>query len=129
MHAPRVLTIVVATLSFTACASTGGVPRQGLARYRTNVISAMEIAQVGASSAYDLVEHLRPYYLRGRTGGLFEAGPIVYQDEIMLGGVDRLRTINAHDVLEIRYVRGEEMLFRSQEASGHQVIQVITRRN
>jgi len=128
MHAARTLALVLVTLTTTACATASTGTRRVVSQ-RHNVISFQEIVEERASSAYDLIEKLRPFYLRGRTGGLMGAPPIVYMDDILLGDVTELRGINARDVLEIRYVRGEEMLFRSQEASGHQVIQVVTRRN
>ena len=128
MHAARTFALVLVTLTTTACATASTGTRRVVSQ-RHNVISFQEIVEERASSAYDLIEKLRPFYLRGRTGGLMGAPPIVYMDDIMLGDVTELRGINARDVLEIRYVRGEEMLFRSQEASGHQVIQVVTRRN
>ena len=128
MHAARTLALVLVSLTTTACATVSTGTRRVVSQ-RHNVISFQEIVDERASSAYELIEKLRPFYLRGRTGGLLGAPPIVYMDDILLGDVTELRGINARDVLEIRYVRGEEMLFRSQEASGHQVIQVVTRRN
>ena len=139
MHAARSLIIALASLTLGSCATTGAAPRDELPdlhRAMTtsgsgNRISFTEISQERASSAYDLIERLRPYYLRGRTMGLFDegGGPVVYLDDIMLGGVDNLRMISAHDIMEIRYVRGEEMRTHVMEASGRQVIQIISRRN
>ena len=128
MHAARTLALALVALTVTACASAPAGTRRVVSQ-RHNVISFQEIVDERASSAYELIEKLRPFYLRGRTGGLMGAPPIVYMDDILLGDVNELRAIHARDVLEIRYVRGEEMLFRQQEASGHQVIQVVTKRN
>jgi hypothetical protein len=126
MHPARTLALALAILTTTACASATAGTRRVMSQ-RHDLISFQEIAAERASSAFDLVEKLRPFYLRGRD--VMSAQPIVYMDDIMLGGVHELRGINARDVLEIRYVRGEEMMFRSQEASGHRVIHVVTRRN
>ena len=134
MHAARLLSLALASAMTLACASPGAIgagadgTRRPVVRRSANVISAHEIAQERASSAYELVERLRPYYLRGRSAGFFSLGPIVYMDDVMLGGIEHLRTIHALDVLEIRYRKGEEMFVRQQEASGHQVIQVVTKR-
>ena len=139
MHATRTLGFALVVVVTTACASTGATgatnaadaastARRPTVSRSANVISAQEIALERASSAWDLVERLRPYYLRGRSAGFTSAAPIVYMDDIMLGGIENLRMINAHDVLEIRYEKGEEMFVRQQEASGHQVIHVLTRR-
>lgn len=114
-------------LAFAAYGCTLAPPPQRLP-LQHDVITAREVAVENASSAYDLVERLRPYFLRGRNAFL-DAAPLVYLDDVLLGDVETLRTISAHDVVEIRYRRGEEMLFRSSEASGRRVIQVVTRRD
>ena len=133
MHAARTVALAVAALISTACASTGtpNVLRLSDGERRSHgngdYISFREVARERASTAWDLVERLRPYYLRGRNVGFYSA-PIVYFDDMMLGDVSELRTIAAGDVFEIRYVKGDEMRSRWSEASGHQVIQVVSRR-
>ena len=120
------ITLSIAALTSTGCASRPGSP--SFIPLRHDVISAREVEREDAASAYDLVERLRPNFLRTR-GSLFDGMPLVYVDDVLLGDVNMLRTVHARDVREIRYVRGEDMLFRSQEASGRRVIQVITRRD
>jgi len=133
MHAARSIALAIATLISTACATGGAstLTRDGESgrpsRGNGDFISFQEVTRERASTAWDLVERLRPYYLRGRAIGL-AAAPIVYYDDTMLGDVSQLRSIAAGDVFEIRYVRGEEMRARWSEASGHQVIQVVSRR-
>ena len=146
MHAARTLRrhLALATVALlaTACA-TGGAsigpslrtsslvrPTDAERRSHGNgdYISFQEVARERASTAWDLVERLRPYYRRGRSIGFRDATPIVYLDDMMLGNIGELRSIAANDVFEIRYVKGEEMRTRWMEASGHQVIQVVSKR-
>jgi hypothetical protein len=119
--------LLIPLIVVTATAACAGSARRTPLRH--DVISASEIALEQASTAYDLVERLRPFYLRGRTVGVGDARPLVFRDDVLLGEISMLRGIPAREVLEIRYVRGEEMLVRQQEASGRRVILVVTRRN
>lgn len=135
MHAARFLSLALAAVTLTACSTAGAPSSAGLASraprvHRSgDVITLAEISRERASSAWDLVERLRPYYLRGRSAGFFDTGPLVYVDDFMLGDVNALRTVHANDVLEIRYVRGELMRTHIGAASGRQVIHVITKRD
>jgi hypothetical protein len=60
-----------------------------------------ELRQATGSNAFDLIQQLRPQYLRRR--GASQA-PAVFLDNIPRGGVDALRQIPALDVAEIRYL-------------------------
>jgi hypothetical protein len=85
-----------------ACASSGATGQD------LNVITAPELAQGKAGSTYDAIRHIRPEMLRSRDPGslmLFKArNPAVAVDNKILGGVETLRGIPAHQVARLEYV-------------------------
>ncbi len=91
------------------CASTDGTRRP---RRLPNVIRAEEIQQslanVPLRTAYDVIQYLRPQFLRqrGTTSGTASgpAMPVVYVNGMRYGGVRSLKNIFTEQVLEIRYL-------------------------
>lgn len=85
-----------------SCGKGGG--RRGAA----DVIVSEEIRRSAGLTAYDVVQQLRPHFLRvrvtrtARTAAPIE--PVVYVDGLRMGGLDQLRSIRAGDVEEIRYL-------------------------
>lgn len=86
--------------SFLLCscvvlAACGGSSGRGSALGNQTVISEAEIRASNAGNAYELVETLRPRWLRpgpGRSLNL-ETVILVYQDNTRLGGTETLRTL------------------------------------
>lgn len=111
-----VLCSALACLTFSAASSAEAQkPKRD-----TYVITAEEILQSGATSAYEAIERLRPQFLRpplnSQLAGLAQTGAVtpgilVYQGDRNLGDLDVLRHIKSTEVLEIRY-------YRPTEASG-----------
>jgi hypothetical protein len=71
-----------------------------------NVMTAAEIAESQATTAYQAIERLRPRFLLTRV----DLGPtlprLVFLNGMVLGGgVEELRALAASDVQEIRFVR------------------------
>ncbi len=66
-----------------------------------------QIAETGAISAWDAVEALRPDWLRStdRTGAF---RPVVYVDFERVGNVEHLRSIQASQILRIRFMDSYE---------------------
>ena len=107
-------------LGLAACASGGG--GTGTRPVDSNVITLLEIQQVRADNAYEIVRQLRPRWLRARgsrgfrsaggadtasaPAGSLETGAslVVYLDEVMLGAPSELERISAQQVRSIRFL-------------------------
>jgi hypothetical protein len=72
--------------------------RMGASRH---VLSAAELKQASGSNALEIVQQLRPNFLRGR--GSVPA-VTVFVDHVRFGGINELRLIRAASILEIRYL-------------------------
>ena len=106
-----VLPFSIALLSACVTGGAAGTPRTG----RSDVISTEEIsASKDVVTAFDIVQRLRPQFLRGRgtspTGGALT--PVVYYDAMRLGTVDALRQIRAEQVKEIRFISATDATTR-----------------
>jgi hypothetical protein len=116
------------------CASSGVSP----GGKNLNVITTDEIAQTSASNAYELIQHLRPNYLRTRgavhgspsadgTNHLEAVDLVVYLNESRLGGSDQLRQIAFSDIREIHYFSASEATTKWGTGHSAGAIQVLTR--
>jgi hypothetical protein len=109
-----------------ACASGAGSGSGGNGpRRNSSVITLEEIEAVEATNAYDLIQRLRPQFLRPAGGG----DPVVlYIDGTRREGLGDLRTLLASAVREVRYLDSTEAttLFGTNHRSG--AIQLTTRR-
>jgi hypothetical protein len=126
----RLTSILVLSLVLSACASSGS-RSAGAASSPRNVITAEQIAAAGRSSAYEVVQQLRPEWLRGRGATSItntEAGlPVVFLNTARQGSIDVLRSMTLPEIREIRYHTGPEatQLFGTGVSGG--AIQVILR--
>jgi hypothetical protein len=113
MRTPAIL--VAATLLLTACAA--GQP--GTSRTNPNTISRAEIDQAGPSSAYDLVQKLRPIWLRkrGPTSFTQEGDVVVYLDGTRMGFRDELRRLHTENLESVEYLDARRATNRF--GSGH----------
>jgi hypothetical protein len=116
----------LATLSATACASMKHV--DGADR---NVITADQIAAANAETAYDLIAKYRANFLhsRGPNSILLKQPkePTVYLDNVEFGAISSLRSIQASNIAEIRFIEGWDAMtkYGSDHVAG--VIQIYTR--
>jgi hypothetical protein len=116
-------------LALWSCASgTGGPSRQ------REVISAEEIeSSTGLRSAYEVVERLRPLWLRSRgdRSTHLTTEIVVYQDNTMLGDVETLRSIPIDLVDSVRSLDSSEAMRLAGLGSRHveRVIMIITKPN
>ena len=89
----------------SACASQRG-PNTGIAPAGAlGVITALDIANSHAATAYEAVERSRPMYLVSMVDLAPTAEREVYLNGMLLGGLGELRRIPAKEVKEIRFVR------------------------
>jgi hypothetical protein len=119
-------TTMIVVLGLAACAS-GGSGTQS----RRDVITYEQIQSVSVSTAMEVIERLRPEYVRGRGRTSFDGAdatlPVVYVDGVRAGGVEALRTISANDVREIRYVNATDATTRYGTGHTGGVIEVRIR--
>jgi outer membrane cobalamin receptor len=116
-------------LLLVACASGGSASEGGRKR---ELISAEEIAAARATHALDLVQQLRPNWLRARGPVSMRGGspdyPVVYVDGIRSSDPRALENLAAQIVLEIRFLAGRDAttLYGLDHSGG--AIMVRTRR-
>ena len=91
------------------CASSGSQP--GTVRQSSpDVITSVEINATAATTAYDLVNRLRPAWLRTGGTGSVAGGRIsgmqtlVYVDGTKMGALDALRTLNATGIRSMQWI-------------------------
>lgn len=92
----------------TSCASSGGkVAPQGKGRPSADFLSRDEIQSGHWQSAYEMIQALRPRWLRahGADSILGETPDVqVHVDDNRLGGVSTLRGISTNEIASIQFV-------------------------
>ena len=93
---------LVAALGVVACAAQSAES----SRSNTNLITQAEIAAAGSSDAYQLVQRLRPIWLRtrGPTSVSQEGDVAVYVDGTHLGTREALRNLWTDDIESIQFL-------------------------
>lgn len=121
----RTLLVVGAVACAAGCASSGtagqaGEPQTSVVtapqpkqRKDPNVITEAELASRSALTARQVVEQLRPQFLRVRgttTLGNAQTADViwVYFDGTRMGTIEVLNNIGAHEIREIRYLSPSE---------------------
>jgi hypothetical protein len=97
---------VTLALTVTACASTGNPRTTEASR---DVVTSIEINATTANSAYDLINRLRPNWLRSMGPGSMGGGVrtqeiVVYLDDSRLGGLDALRSLSTAGIRSMRFL-------------------------
>jgi hypothetical protein len=106
--APAQKTLVFGLILLAACVSarTQGLQSSPTTPADKNVITAAEINESYATTAYDAIDRLRPRFLLTNVDLGPTAPRLVYLNGVVLmGGLNELRTIPASSVREIRFVR------------------------
>lgn len=122
----RLLAAALLCTVVAACASTGSdSPRS---RTSPNLITVEEIAAQRSSNAYELVQSLRPGWLRTRgTVSITQStGIAVYLDNIQLGGIDSLRSISMSGIHSLRFIDAGSATQRWGTGHPHGAIQLIS---
>lgn len=96
--------LAILAVLLAACASTGG--GDGTRGSDLNTVTAEEIAPLDVSTAYEVVERLRPRWLRVRSPRSHARSTeiIVVVDDLQLGGPDVLRDIDASNIRVMRWL-------------------------
>lgn len=131
---PVLATIAIAAALATACASSGTSVKSAEIGKRTNVVTLEEIQGVTASTAYDLIQRLRPSFLRQVGAVTLKAdGPgardvVVFVDGMPIGERSVLREIPAQDVARIERLTASEATTRFGTGFPHGAILITTHR-
>lgn len=124
----RCMLAVCLPLGLWGCAAGSGGP----ARDR-NVISPEEIEAAEVRTAYELVERLRPLWLRsrGERSTHLTTEIVVYQDNVMLGDIETLRSVPIDLVDSVRSLDSAEAGRLPGLGSRHveRVIMIVTKPN
>lgn len=102
------LCAVLAGCAAGAGGSSG--PRSG-----SNVLLGDEIASANLTNLYDVIQQLRPQYLRGRGNSSISGGADVvrvYLNGSEFGGPESLRTIQTGNIERVEFVRGPDTAVR-----------------
>ena len=124
----RLLRVMLATaLPIVMIACSSG-PRTRTTRQQ-RLITTAEIDAIRYSSAFEVVQALRPQWLqtRGRTSFNQRESVKVYLDDSLLGEPESLRQITARSISSIRFMDGNEATTRWGLDHGHGAIVVSTR--
>jgi hypothetical protein len=112
------LTIALALgLVIGGCGSSRA-PETGYGFRNRNVITYDEISisRTGHSSAYDLIQRLRPEYLRSRgpssLNNITPVTAVVYVDDVRYGELESLRAMSSEHIREIRYINASDATTR-----------------
>jgi hypothetical protein len=125
----RTMLSIAALVVLAGCsAGTGGTEAP---RLRRDLITRGQIEEMNATDAFDVVQRIRPEFLRQRgqssiTGG--EQLAVVYVDGVRRGGPEILRTLRTNEVEEIRFVSGTDATTRYGTDHGGGAIEVKSRR-
>lgn len=110
-------------LILAGCGATAG-PRRG----NSDILTREEILTSTASTAYELIEQMRPQFLRSR-GALSVQDPrpvypIVYVNDMRHGGLEALRAILVQEISEVRFISAADATTRWGTGHAGGVIQI-----
>ena len=121
------LCCVVLFLSSGCAARANGIPPDSPSS--PDRILPSELLNVTAGNAYDIVQQLRPQWLRmrGPTSIIEPQGelPAVYVDNVRYGELEVLQDFPINEILEIRFVNGPDATIRWGTGVVAGVIEVI----
>ena len=116
-------------LLLIACASG---PSSGAPSRNRNLITAEEIEGLPVTTARDLVERLRPTWLRPRgpasMGSSRPEFPVVYIDQVHSGGLEALDRVSSLVIEEVRFISARDATTRFGMNHGGGAILVKVRR-
>lgn len=121
--------VILACLPASGCGGTGTQPGNAPERRgRADLITEEEIRRSPHANALELVQALRPNWLRARgTDSFNNPGQVqVYRDDVRLGGVETLRSIITLEVASIQFFDGLTATNRWGLDHGNGVIFVTT---
>lgn len=122
------LTGLFFALTTAACASSG----EGRASGSPDQITRAQIEASSARTGYDLVNQLRPRWLRGRGTGSIQNPdgglPVVYVGEVRHGDLESLRGFDPDGIEELRFINATSATTRYGSGHAGGVIRITLRR-
>lgn len=122
----RPLLRLLLVLLVTACGAARGTNRGS-----SDVLTREEINQSSATTALELLQQLRPQFLRSRGSTSIQNPrpdyPVVYMNEVRHGTVESLRTVMVEEIDEVRFISGADATTRWGTGHGAGVIQILAR--
>lgn len=129
MRVVRSVLVLLILTGLSACSTSK--PQDTASSSRDpDLITRAEIEQATTyNSAYAIVEHLRPFWLRKRGSQTFDNTDyiVVYVDGSRMGGPPQLRYVNTSIVEEIRHLDAREANMRYGTGHSQGAILVSTR--
>lgn len=126
----RVSIAATTVVGVAVCLWACSLATQGPSRDR-NTITTEEVRSAGVSNAYQLIERLKPLWLRSRGGRSMrlETAIVVYLDGAMLGDLEILRNIPIDIVVSVRALDSAAAMQLPGLGSRHveRAIMVVTR--
>ena len=121
----KAMVLVAGALLLTACAAAP----TGEGRINPDRITQAEIDEAGPSSAYDLVQKLRPIWLRkrGPTSFTQEGDVVVYLDGTRMGLRESLRNISTANLAALEYLDARRATNRFGAGHVYGAILLMTR--
>jgi hypothetical protein len=125
--------LVAAMVIAAGCASPGAGGGAAVATGNRNVITQAEIEQTSGRTAFEVVQTLRPEYLRGRgvtssadnpSGG---GEPSVFVNGTFYGGTESLGNISGTVIREIRFANARDATTKYGTGYPNGVIEIITK--
>lgn len=113
-------------------AACGGNPAPGSVNFDRNRISPAEIEEGSArnvTNAYDLIQSIRPNWLRPTRTGLGGAANeiVVYENQTRIGSIATLRNVPLANISAIRWLSASEAGGEFGQDVNYGAIQIITR--
>lgn len=125
IHVLMTAVLLAFGVGLLGCASSGG----GASGERLDVLTAEQMAEVEATNLYDIIQRLRPQWLRVRDVGANQGRSIlVVRGGTVLGGVEVLRNTGAEGILELRHRDGDTegaRLVGSRDGFVESVIEIV----
>jgi hypothetical protein len=104
----------------------------GAANRDRNLITTEEIAALPVTNAWDLIDRLRPNWLRNQgPASIRSSAPtyaLVYVDEVRSGGLEMLYRISSQIIREVRFINGRDATTKWGMNHGSGVILITTGR-
>jgi hypothetical protein len=103
----RAVYAVIAGLAVACSSNPKTTTETGATPSDRNIITQAEIAQLPSSSLYDLIQKVRPEFLRSRGTSSFSDTnteyPVVFVDGRQYGDMASLRTLVSAQISQVRY--------------------------
>lgn len=122
------LVLALPLMAATGCVAGGA----GTGASRTGPIERADVEASSARNAYDLVQSLRPQWLRGRGATSLRntqpALPVVYVDGMRFGPVESLRQLTVESLQRLEFMSAPDATNRFGTGHGGGALLVQTRR-